>query len=195
MTKCDLLSLLQEKGVKCGHININKHGDFSIECNTAADVDVLFSRHSVDALKARNCEPKIPPDIQSKRTVFIKRVDHIIYDHDVKDIKSEIETQNSWLKIRDIYKFSNSKTLKTFCESQEMAAKCVEKGLLMFNLIVTQPDVSLDNYVSLEICFRCYQWDNHKLIIVPKTKSLSCARYVPRMTIFSAIVGRKLSVA
>ena len=79
-------------------------------CNTSDDLDILFSSGCISELKAVGCKPILPPDLKAKRSLILRRCDdQILLNQTEEDIKSEIEKQNDWVKVQEIFKYNSSK--------------------------------------------------------------------------------------
>ena len=105
--KGKLLDICSSVDIKITKVFLNTDG-CSILCASEEDADKLFTEPAVSALAANDIQPVLPLSLRAKRSVIIKNVDSIIYDHEVNEIKTEIEARNSWAKVQDLFKFPNS---------------------------------------------------------------------------------------
>jgi len=155
-SRVTILKTLCDSGVQVTSIRSNNgvhHVYYSEDCDT----DILFSEVCVAALFAVGCEPVLPPQIKAKRTVILRNLDPLIYEHEVDNIKIEIER----FIVDDIYKFSNHKMLKVTFTTQQMAKRCVENGAYMYSLRVPPRNINVDRYIEIVTCYRCFKLDGH----------------------------------
>ena len=165
-----LLSCLSLCNVKCYKVHEIRNDGFILWCNSDTDVDVLFSKQCVAALKGVYCEPQLPPEVKVKRTVLLRRVDDIILGKREADITAELHERNNWLNIVDIYKFPNSPTIKLICATNEMAVKTLEWGVKLFDLSIPAANIVQEVFVNLVTCYRCYAIKDHQALSCNKPK-------------------------
>jgi len=160
-SKEELLRVLVDHNVRITSVRITNNQFFDVFCTDDDNSDKIFSRDCVRGLNDINCEAVLPPNIKAKRTVILRNLDPLIYQNDIEQIKLEIQCENSQFVVDDLFKFPNSRMLKITFSTQQMAAMCVEKGLLLFKLSVPPRYVSLDRFINVDICYRCYKLDSH----------------------------------
>jgi len=134
---------------------------FTVSCDSTDDLDELFSENCLAGLEELECRPVLPPALRSNRTVIVFKVDNLIYDNDTESIKNEIHRANFDLRVTELYKFENSKTIKLTFASQRMAVDCSEKGLNAFHLHISPINITRDRHIDIPICYRCYKLDDH----------------------------------
>ena len=71
----------------------NKYNELFVLCNSAEDLDALFSATCISKLHTVGCKPDLSPDLKAKRSVILRRCDYQILNKK-EDIKTEIEKQN-----------------------------------------------------------------------------------------------------
>jgi len=107
VAKTDVLRILSEHGVRISTIKVN-NGIFHAYCDFDEDMDHFFAPGCVTALKNVNCFPVCPPQLRAKRTVILHKLDPIITENDIAEMKNEIESCNPNIVVEELYKFSNS---------------------------------------------------------------------------------------
>jgi len=161
--KADLLRNLSEHDVGISGIKVEASSCL-VYCNSDKDVDNLFSPECIASLSSLRCKPVLPPQLRAKRTVLLHRVDEVIYENDPQVILQEIVRCNPELIVDDVYKFVGRKILKVTFSMQQMASRCMERGIRMFHLVVSPNSISLDSFVEIDICYRCYKLNDHKSV-------------------------------
>jgi hypothetical protein len=162
-----LLGILSINGVKCSKILTQGDG-FSVVCNSPADADTIFSDKCSHSLQSQNFDPVLPAELKSKRTIILKRLDISLYNCENALLVEEIESANSWLTVKELYKFTKSKTIKLLCANQDMATKALEHGILAFNLSIPPRDISEDKFIKITTCYKCYALNDHLVQDCPK---------------------------
>ena len=166
-----VLQVLCDQGVKCAKLVAVDKTLILLYCTTLNDLDKVFSPNCISLLRDIDCDPRVPPDLQAKRSIIIRRVDQTIHNQSSSSIKTELERLNDWLVVDSIYKFPKSRTLKVSFTCQEMVNLSLVHGLIMFHLHIPTTDISREEFTDLMMCFRCYQWESHPTEACPKPKS------------------------
>jgi hypothetical protein len=112
-------------------------------------------------LKLSKCDPVMPPDLKSRRSVIVRGIDSYISECDVEDLVTELCEKNPWLTVAHLFKFPSGRALKITCKSQEAASRCLKEGLRLFNLSVPSWQLSADVYDQVTFCYRCYAINSH----------------------------------
>jgi len=167
VAKTDILKILSERNIRISSIK-NNNGLFHVYCDFDSDMDSFFSPECVSALERVNCLPVSPPQLLAKRTVLLHKLDPIITERNVNELRTEIERCNENVIVDEIFKFSNSTSIKLSLSTQKMASTVAERGLRLFHLVVPPRNIAMDRYISVDICFRCYQLDDHVSSNCPK---------------------------
>ena len=170
-TRDSALAVLNEFNVRCSKIDKINDELMLLYCNTHQDVDRVFSSECIKKLKNIGYTPHEPPYLQANRSIIVKRLDKCIYDMPVDRMKIELESANNWMQVKTIYKFPNSKTIKITLIDQDMAQRAQSRGLFMFQLVVPATDISIEEYINMMVCYKCYEWDNHLASKCPKDDS------------------------
>ena len=100
----------------------------------------------------------------------MRRIDELILNKDERDIVSELQNQNDWLRVVDIFVFTNSPTNKITFETNEMAVKALSSGVKLFNLSIPASNIIQEEYVNLIVCYKCYAIDDHQAATCSKPK-------------------------
>lgn len=156
-----VLEILKKYSIKCSRVNRVDSKTLLLYCNNSQDVDKLFSPACIGDIKKLKCELVAPPDLVANRSIIVKQLDSFIYSQEVDTIKMELENENSWLNIQNIYKFPKSRTVKITFINQNMVTLALDRGLLMFHLSIPPSLIYREVYVNILICYKCYQWNDH----------------------------------
>ena len=107
--------------------------------------------------------------LKQKKTVIVKNIDSYLCDFDCESLISSINEINSpWLKISSLFKFQSGKTFKMECETQQMARLCIERGFFILNLSIPPRMLSIDEYIKVDFCYKCYSINEHFVQDCPK---------------------------
>ena len=125
------------------------------------DADSIFSTGKLENLEKEDFSALMPHNLRTHRTVICTKLDDLVYDNNLEDIKAEVEKHQAWTKVQDVYKFPRTNTLKITFKDTEMAKKANENGLLMFYMSVSPSQVHQEEYIELLTCTRCYAVEDH----------------------------------
>ena len=109
---------------------------------SADDADKLFSTKVYPDLVKIDCEPIMPQQLKSMRSVMLRRVDDLILNHTPKKIQSEIVNCNDWSEVKEVIRIPNSKLLKIVFHSAEMSHRCIKDGVFIFQLFVPSANIA-----------------------------------------------------
>lgn len=165
-----ILSACSSNGIKITKL-LDVDDGYMLWCASVDDLDKLFDRKIQTVFCALSVKCVVPPQLRAKRSVIIRRIDSLIYDHTEDEIITEIKNKNSWADVVDIYKFPNSRTLKIQFISSSIAERCIASGLSMFYLHVGGNDMSADEFIPVLTCYRCYSLEDHITSKCPKDES------------------------
>ena len=157
-----VLRVLCRNGVECSKLQRINSESLLLFCNSGSDIDKIFQDKCFLELQQSDCEPIFPADLKARRSIIIKSIDPFIYNHKEDGIKLELQKQNVWATVAEVFKFPNSKTVKVTFTEQSMVDKALDGGLLMFNLSITSCDIARERFIDIPICYRCYKWNDHK---------------------------------
>ena len=135
------------------------HDGFTIMFESASDVDKLFSDEGLTLLQSENFRAIMPPAILAMRTILLFRTDDILYKHDPAEIATEIEAQNDWCKVANIYKLSNN-SIKICLINSSMANLATSRGLRIFHFYIPGRYIKKDQYRAVTTRYRCYALDH-----------------------------------
>ena len=125
-------------------------------------LDELTTERAIKALKEINLKPSIPPQIQAKKTLFIRQIDITVGERSENEIMNEIKRNHPTLKIEKVIKIPNrTHFFKLLCKDIPTAEKVLQDGLLMFHTKISIAQVTQENFVHMQICFKCYQYEDH----------------------------------
>ena len=125
------------------------------------DIEKLLTKDATEALKQINLTPVLPPDVRARRTIFVRRLDQHVTQHDSNDIKTELTRLNEGLHIHDIFKISKS-VIKITCQDSLTAQRIQTNGLLAYNTRISPQQCEQEVFVPLLTCFKCYKTDDHQ---------------------------------
>ena len=113
---------------------IDTYDGFAVLTVNEQHADNIFATEINTELTQNYFTPVMPPDLKAKNSVIIPRVDDLIYENSPVDIGDEIMQQNSWIggQLENVYKFTNSSTIKITFAQTALAKKCTETGLKAF---------------------------------------------------------------
>ena len=140
------------------------------------DVDVILSESGISVLKELNLTARIPPDVRARRSLFLRRIDAYVGAHTAQELKSELEHQNNWLKIREVFKIKEyTHVLKIECNEVQMADRALQQGLLCYYSKIAASQIERETYVSLQLCFKCYKYEEHPTAECPEGNVTWCS--------------------
>ncbi len=144
------------------------------------DADLIFSSGKQEKLTEDGFSALMPPTLRAQRSVVCTRLDDLVYEHDANEILDEVEKEQSWAKVQEVYKFPRAKNVKITFETSDMAKKATESGLLMFCMSIPPSQVHQEEYIELITCNRCYAVEDHVTRLCNKSQGYSvcsnCAR-------------------
>lgn len=106
--------------------------------------------------------PITPPELKARKSVFIRQLDPHAGSQSPKDITTEIEKQNKWLKIEETQKIKNyTHIIKVITQSTTMVDRLLAEGLTLFNTRVTPAQCEREHYFHILTCFKCYKYGDH----------------------------------
>ena len=156
VTTTALTEILHREKVNVSKIYFDKYIELFVLCNSSDDLDTLFSSGCISELEAAGCKPILLPDLKAKRSLMLRRCDDQILNQRKEDIKSQIEKQNDWVKVQEIFKYNSSKNIKVTFESQLLASQVLTKGLQLFNLSHPASNICKEIFVKILTFFKCY---------------------------------------
>jgi len=162
VTKVTLLEVLSVFNVKISSVE-QDNNIFIIRCNDELELDKFFTDQCIASLEQITCAPLLPPQLKAKRTIFLRRLDKIISDQPAEQIEAELMRANNEIRVTELYKFPNNNLVKVTLATQTMAIRATEKGLYAFNLSIPPDNISIDKYIDVEVCFKCYQLNSHSI--------------------------------
>lgn len=162
-----LTKTLSNNSIKFSKLLETKKGDIIVFCNDQKDDDAMFSDRCVQSLVTIDYKPVLPVDLQAKRSVLAHRLDTEVYSYSEQTIITEINDRNEWADVGEIFKIPRSSSIKIIFKTQDMAEKCLQTGILMFDLSLPSRDFSRDIFVDIKYCYKCYQMEDHLSVNCP----------------------------
>ena len=135
------------------------------------DTDGIFKEDLLKRLHESRYEPIMPPELRCQRAVICFRLDEFITENSPAEIKAEVERCQTWAKLRDVYRFPRSNTIKITFLTGEMAEKACDQGLRMFYLSVPPHQMRRETYTHLIACDRCHALESHNTSECPKPRT------------------------
>lgn len=175
-TKLDLARLAYGKlNVPFTRIFTTNEG-FKAICRNENDADRILNNEATKELEKIGLQVMVPYEMKIKRSIFIKKLDHIIGEHSPEEIKEEIEKENRWIKITEVTKIKNyTNIMKIRLEDTKMVEKAKQQGILAYNLAITPDQIEQEEYVDLTTCYKCYELENHQTKDCPYTNLTICS--------------------
>ncbi|KAK8372940.1 hypothetical protein O3P69_018653 [Scylla paramamosain] len=137
------------------------------------DADLIFSSGKHEKLTEDGFSALMPPTLRAQRSVVCTRLDDLVYEHDANEILDEVEKEQSWAKVQEVYKFPRTKNVKITFKTSDMAKKATETGLLMFCMSIPPSQVHQEEYIELITCNRCYAVEDHVTRLCNKPQGYS----------------------
>lgn len=154
----------------------NTYEGFKVLCRSEDDADKVLSNEAAVELKKIGLQVLVPFEMNIKRSIFIKRLDHIIGERLPEEIKNELEKENKWAKITEVTKIKNyTNMLKIRFQDTKMAEKARQRGLLAYNLAISPDQIEQEEFVNITTCYTCYELDNHQTKECPHTNLTICS--------------------
>lgn len=91
-----LLEILQCNDIYATRL-IPVHEGFVVLTGSEDELDKIFNNSTDKKLQEKNFFPQIPPELIANRSVFLFRVDSLIFENNEEDMKTEIEKKNEWV--------------------------------------------------------------------------------------------------
>ena len=134
------------------------HAYFDME----RDMDKVLTQKGKEALSKISLEVKLPPKMKAKRSVICRKIDNYVGEKTKEELKQEIESKNSRLKVEEIIKFKHhTHVFKIIFTSTEMAEIVKREGILCFNMKISNTQIEQEEFIDLLLCFHCYTWEKH----------------------------------
>ena len=157
MRKKELWELLAEHNIQPHHIHGGNKAYFVIV--SQQEVEKIFEREVVENLKSKRYKVITPIEYNASKTIIVKRLDSIIDEYITEEIINNIETQNDWLKVEELYKFeTTAKILKIRCQSSTAVKRALEEGLYITNQRVKPNQVEKELFIKLTPCNNCFEY-------------------------------------
>ena len=149
------------------------------------DGNRLLKPEIKNKLRQKGIEVQIPMEMKAKRTLFLRRLDRHVGEHSKEEIKAEIEKNQDWAGEVSVTKIKDyTHVLKIEFGTVEAADKALEKGILMFHMMVAPDQMARDEFISILTCFKCYALEDHATKNCKETKTMcsECAQEGHRWT-------------
>ena len=149
--------------------------NFLVITRNQTDADKLLRSEMTKKFEERGYDLVAPPELRAKKTIFIRKLDRHIGDRNSDEIKTEIETQNTWAKVAQVIKIKEyTHVIKVVFDEIKMADVAQERGMVAFNMSITPSQMEREEYINLQICFSCYKYESHETKNC-KTKEINCS--------------------
>ena len=148
----------------------NRTGYYAVTDDATA-IDKLTSPRATELFNRINLVPITPPDLRAKKTVFVRQIDRYAGSHSPDDIKTEIETHNRNIKIETVIKIKDyTHIIKIVTTDTLTAQQILTNGFVMFHTRITPHQCEAEKYTHLQICFKCYKYEDHSTFQCKSTK-------------------------
>ena len=139
-----------------------------IKMRNIESVYILLDQETKEKLKSYNLKPINPAWLNPAKTIFIHQLPFAITSRENTAIFNEIKNSNQDIKLEFVGVLRNNRTnhkyLKITLSTPEMAKEISEKGLRLYNLIVT-PDMIAQHWLKEEPevrqCYKCFSNYHH----------------------------------
>jgi hypothetical protein len=130
--------------------------------DVASAIDKLTSKKATDIFRKINLQPVIPPDLRSKRTIFVRQLDRDIGKKTPTEIKDEITRLQNWIQVQDVIKIKDyTHIIKIITTDTTIAQRILTEGFSMFNTRITPTQCEQEKYTHILICYKCYKFEDH----------------------------------
>ncbi|MPC38830.1 hypothetical protein E2C01_032346 [Portunus trituberculatus] len=144
---------------------------FVVITSTDEDQDKIFLIQIAKSLEEHKLYPQLPPELRAKRSIIIFNVDPYIYNNTEEEITEELKQQNPWISnINNVFKFPNSKTIKSTFDQAALALKASDQGLRLFHMSIPKHKIQQEKFYEIQTCFRCYVIEDHYTNKCPQNK-------------------------
>lgn len=132
------------------------------------DEDIIFREATQKKLHEAGFTAVMPPELRSRRTVICFRIDELAYEYEAAEMKDELERQQDWLQVDEVYKFTGTRTIKIICASCDVARRALDSGVLMFYISIPPTQMKIEDYTPLMACNRCQAIEAHHTSKCPR---------------------------
>lgn len=169
--KIELLEILFRNQIQITRV-FNANDGFVVLSYNDEHSDKIFSKGIKEILDKNGFSPILPPELKVKKSVIVSRVDYLVYDWGETDIVEELKAKNPWAEdgIESVFKFSNSTTLKITFSQSSLANKCLQNGILAFNISIPPTEIRQETYIPIKCCMKCYHLEDHFTKECPKDR-------------------------
>nr|XP_053630875.1 uncharacterized protein LOC128687426 isoform X2 [Cherax quadricarinatus] len=109
---------------------------FIFVCHDDAEAEKLLTTEATTTLTAQGFTVTSSPALRARKSVFLKKLDKILTSQSTAELKSSIETQNTWATVDSITKIPNATSmLKVTFTDVNMAATALNEGLAVYYCI------------------------------------------------------------
>ena len=135
--------------------------------------DKLLTIKAIESFKKINLIQQIPSELRSKRTIFLRQIDRTVGCRDPNDIKTELENNHDWLKIKQVTKIRDyTHILKIETIDSQMSDRVQSEGLQMFNTRINPFQIEQERPQEILICFKFYKMEEHSTRNCPSTRTV-----------------------
>lgn len=125
-------------------------------------IDKLLTDHAFSEFAKINVEPVLPPEIKSRRTIFVRQLDNSVGEHSPDELKTELTRLNPWAKISEIIKIKDyTHVFKIFCADLNTASRILTDGFLAFSTKISPSQCEQEEFTHILICYKCYRYEDH----------------------------------
>ena len=123
---------------------------------------IILTQKCIKLLKTMKLTVRVPSELSAKRSVFIRQVDQSVGFHIELQIEVELVENHDYLagcKVTKIKDFT--RIFKMECSTVTQADKALESGLMCFYTRISPHQIKREEYISLQLCFKCYKYESH----------------------------------
>ena len=109
-----------------------------------------------------NLTVRVPPELRAKRSVFTRQVDQAVGSHSETKIETKLVKNQEYLAgFKEIQIKDFTHIFKIECANITQADKILESGLLCFYTRISPYQTKREEYISIQVCFKCYKYETH----------------------------------
>ena len=171
------LRLLLKNDAPLTKIDTTKNG-YNALTDDQQNIDKMLTPKAIKLFQKINLSPSTPPELRSKRTVFVRQLDRTIGSRPPAEILHEIESNNQWLKINKVAKIKEyTHIIKIELTDCSMTEQILNNGFFMFNTKVSPHQCEQEKFTHILICYNCYQMEDHISEKCPNKNKIVCSEY------------------
>ena len=120
------------------------------------DADVLLSPTGKETLSKLNINVTILQEQRARRSIFVRQLDSGVGEKSAGELAEELARNHTFMAGCVVIKIKEyTYIMKIECVSVTVANTALEEGLVCFFTRISPSQIRIEEYVSLQICFKC----------------------------------------